>query len=118
VKLIKKRNFITSVLLLSVFVFLASTAFVFGAAWDADPGDLPDTTIKEVVINGINWLVGIVATVSVIIVLVGGVLWVTAGGDEERAKTARRYLVAGLAGLAVALGAWAIVRVITQTLFP
>lgn len=80
--------------------------------------DLPETKIKSVIVNAINWLVGIVATASVFIVMVSGTLWLTAGGDEERVKSSRRWLVGGVVGLIIALGAWAIVRVVTESLFP
>lgn len=116
-KLIKKKKYLTSIFLLTVFGILLAAAFVNAEAWDPNTGTLPNATIKGIVVKAINWLVGIVATIAVIIILISGVLWVTSGGNEERVKSARRFLVGGLAGLLVALGAWAIVRVITETLF-
>ena len=80
--------------------------------------DLPTPYIETVIVNAINWLAGIVAIVSVLIIVISGVLWVTAGGDEERIKSSRKWLIGGIGGLIIALAAWAIVRVVTESLFP
>ena len=74
--------------------------------------DLPTTNIKTVIINAINWIAGIIAIVAVLVVLVSGVVWMTAGGEEERVKTARKWLTAGLIGLAVSLAAVIIINVV------
>lgn len=57
-------------------------------------------------------LLGIVA---VVIVLIGGFTWMTAGGDEEKVGTAKKYIYSGVIGLAIILSAYAIANfVITQ----
>src|SRR3989344_4751519 len=98
-----KRN--TLISLFIVLSFLVNMHFVF-----AD--DLPSEKVEGVLIRAINWLAGILATVAVLMVLGGGVVWVTAGGEEDRVKSARKWIIAGLAGLALALGAFIIVQVI------
>ncbi|OGZ33480.1 MAG: hypothetical protein A3I88_00115 [Candidatus Portnoybacteria bacterium RIFCSPLOWO2_12_FULL_39_9] len=116
-KIIKKKNFLTSVLLLTLFAFLAGVVFVEAAVWDPANTNLPTNTIQQIIVNAINWLTGIVATVSVIVILIGGVYWITAGGDEERVKSSRRWMVGGIGGLIIALAAWAIVKVVTEKFF-
>ncbi|OGZ39931.1 MAG: hypothetical protein A3I20_03350 [Candidatus Portnoybacteria bacterium RIFCSPLOWO2_02_FULL_40_15] len=75
-------------------------------------GKLPTLPIETVIIRTINWIAGIIAIVAVLVVLVSGVVWMTAGGEEERVKTARKWLTAGLIGLAVSLAAVIIVNVV------
>ncbi|OGZ36270.1 MAG: hypothetical protein A3D38_01210 [Candidatus Portnoybacteria bacterium RIFCSPHIGHO2_02_FULL_40_23] len=101
------KNFkkISIIFFIIVFSFLVNMNFVF-----AD--DLPSEKVEGVLIRAINWLAGILATVAVLMVLGGGVVWVTAGGEEERVKTARKWLTAGLIGLAVSLAAVIIVNVV------
>ena len=101
------KNFkkISIIFFIIVFSFLVNMNFVF-----AD--DLPSEKVEGVLIRAINWLAGILATVAVLMVLGGGVVWVTAGGEEDRVKSARKWLTAGLIGLAVSLAAVIIVNVV------
>ena len=107
------KNFkkISIIFFIIVFSFLVNMNFVF-----AD--DLPSEKVEGVLIRAINWLAGILATVAVLMVLGGGVVWVTAGGEEERVKTARKWLTAGLIGLAVSLAAVIIVNVVLSLFRP
>jgi heme/copper-type cytochrome/quinol oxidase subunit 2 len=119
VKIIKKKkNLLLSLCLLIClligFVFWAGSSL---AAVEMPDTELPEKTMEEVLTNAVNWLAGIVALVSVLIVVIAGVLWATAGGDEDRIKSSRKWLIGGLGGLAVALGAWAMVKVIVMQLF-
>src|SRR3989338_10148980 len=100
---ISKRNPLISLFI--VLSFLVNMNFVF-----AD--DLPSEKVEGVLVRAINWLAGILATVAVLMVLGGGVVWVTAGGEEDRVKSARKWLTAGLIGLAVSLAAVIIVNVV------
>ena len=47
----------------------------------------------------------------------GGILYMTAGGDEGKVETAKKVLTGALLGLIIALLAWAIVNVIVTTIF-
>lgn len=75
----------------------------FANAAGLGSGDLA-TTIANLIRVGLGFL-GIVA---VVIVLIGGFKWVTAGGEEEKAKKAKKYIFQGLAGLVIVLAAYAI----------
>ena len=115
-----KKNLLIKAMLLAIFVFLISAGFFLATAAPAGMPtgiELPIKTLPEVITRAINWIAGLVALIAVIMVLISGVLWITAGGSEERAKSARRFLVGGLAGLAVALGAWALVKVVVYNFF-
>ena len=107
------KNFkkISIIFFIIVFSFLVNMNFVF-----AD--DLPSEKVEGVLIRAINWLAGILATVAVLMVLGGGVVWVTAGGEEDRVKSARKWLTAGLIGLAVSLAAVIIVNVVLSLFRP
>ncbi|MFA6132103.1 MAG: hypothetical protein WC702_03545 [Patescibacteria group bacterium] len=66
-------------------------------------GDLT-STIANLIRVGLGFL-GIVA---VVIILIGGFKWVTAGGEEEKVKKAKKYIFQGLIGLVIVLAAYAI----------
>ena len=79
--------------------------------------NLPSITIEQFLLNVINWLSGIVALVAVLVIIVAGLIWATAGGDEERTKSSRKWLIGGVTGAIISWGAWAIVQVIIKTFF-
>jgi hypothetical protein len=56
-----------------------------------------------------NILIAVVAIVAVIFIVIGGLQYVISGGDEERVKKARDYLIYGIVGLVVALLAFGVV---------
>ncbi len=77
------------------------------------PTQQPDLAVVAVKI--INWVLGFLALIAIVIVLIGGFEWMTAGGSEDKVKTAKKRLTYGLIGLAIIFLAWAIVRfVLTQ----
>ena len=67
-------------------------------------------------INIINWVAGIAGLISALIIVIAGIMWATASGDEDRQGTARKMLISGVVGLVIALAALAIVTVVTGRL--
>ena len=58
----------------------------------------------------INVVLGLLGVVAVVIILVAGFKWMTAGGNDEKVGEARKMLFAGIIGLAIILSAWAIAK--------
>ncbi|MFZ3031695.1 MAG: hypothetical protein WA082_01545 [Candidatus Moraniibacteriota bacterium] len=81
--------------------FLIPTAYA-GVITDATP-------ISQVLISVLNFLLSVAGIVGIIGLVVAGVLYLTAGGDEGRIKLAKRATVASGIGLGIALGALVIV---------
>lgn len=68
----------------------------------------PQSGINEIV-GFTNFVVSIVGPIGVLALLAGGVLYITAGGKEDKMERAKRLVVAAAAGLVVIYGAFAIV---------
>jgi len=51
---------------------------------------------------------GFLGIIAVIIVLVGGFKYMTAGGSEEKVGDAKKWIISGIIGLAIILSAYAI----------
>lgn len=52
--------------------------------------------------------------VALIFLVVGGIRWITSGGDKTKLDSARSHIVAAIVGLVIALLAYLIINVILQ----
>lgn len=58
--------------------------------------------------NAINIALSFVGVLFLIMMIVGGFIWMTAAGNEDRVKTAIKLIVAGVIGLVIVVSAYAI----------
>jgi hypothetical protein len=65
---------------------------------------------KPVVPSVVNVMMYIVGIISVIVLIVGGILYATSTGDEAKVKKAKGAIVAALVGLVFAVLAWTLVN--------
>ncbi|MFZ2189301.1 MAG: pilin [Candidatus Magasanikiibacteriota bacterium] len=66
--------------------------------------------LQQTIVQIINVALGLLGIVSVVIVLIGGFKWMTAGGNEEQVGEARKWIFSGIIGLAIIMSAWAIAK--------
>jgi len=53
---------------------------------------------------------------AVVIILIGGFKWMTAGGNEEQVEEAKKILIAGIIGLVIILASWGIANFVLGSL--
>jgi len=58
--------------------------------------------------NLMKWLLGLLGFIAIIGFAIAGILYLTAAGDEDRQKTAKRAMLYCIIGVIVALGGWVI----------
>lgn len=63
---------------------------------------------RDLAKNIINIILGFLGIVAVIIILMAGFQWMTAGGEEEKVTEARQRLIQGAIGLVLIIAAWVI----------
>lgn len=84
----------------------------FGANQDTGFGGVvPGQTYRDprdLARNIINIILGFLGIIAVIIILLAGFQWMTAGGEEEKVSEARQRLIQGAIGLVLILAAWII----------
>lgn len=71
--------------------------------------------LKATVTNIINWVLGLLGIVAVVMILYGGFVWLTAGGSEEKVGNAKKILGSAVIGLVIVILAWAIVNFVVNT---
>ena len=77
--------------------------------------NLTDESPVDVTMNVIQWALGMLGLIAVVMIIYGGFTWMTAAGNEERITKAKGVLKAAIIGLVVILLSWAIVYGVFST---
>lgn len=73
--------------------------------------------VNAVVSSAVDYLVtNVLAYLSILFILVGGIMYMTSGGDEKRMETAKKAWTAAAIGLAIALAAPTMIKAISDIL--
>ncbi len=101
-------------IVLSVSVLALAANFALADIAPPEGSDLPDLSPEDIIINIFNWLAGILALISVVVIVIAGIMWVTAGGNEDTVKKARGMILYAVIGLIIAGAAYGIVNVVVE----
>lgn len=71
---------------------------------------------RAIISNLIGLVSGFLGIIAVVLILVSGFQWMTAGGDEEVVKKAQQRLVQGVIGLILILSTWSVAYYVVNTL--
>ncbi len=71
-------------------------------------------TLAEIILNVLQVLLAIIGTLAITMLVVGGILYMSAGGDSNRIDTAKRTVIYAIIGLTVALISLVVVTQIGQ----
>lgn len=124
-KFFKKTVSILGVILVTVFfIFIFSlpalaqtTSAEISSGGPIDPGldileeplGLPTQDVRVVIARIIRIALGFVGIVMVVLIMYGGWLWMSAGGNSEQINKAKKVIINAAIGLAIMLSAYAIV---------
>jgi hypothetical protein len=89
----------------------AITGDAFAGAAGLGEADLVDT-IGQI----IRVALGFLGVIAVVIILLGGFKWMTAGGNDDKLKKAKGLLFSGIIGLVIILSAYAIASFVLSSL--
>ncbi len=66
-------------------------------------------TLLEIIQNVLNFLLSLVGVLAIVMLVWGGMMYLTSGGDEKRADSAKAIVKWAIVGIAVALGSLVLV---------
>lgn len=70
----------------------------------------------QIILNAVRYLLNFIGVVALIMIILGGFLWMTALGNEEKVQKAKKTIISGLTGLVIILLSYAIVGFIVERL--
>lgn len=109
---------VMSVMLFAPFVAPAPVHAAIGMpdSSDFDIGMDTDASLTEIIARLISIVLGFLGIIIVLIILYAGFTWMTAGGDPEKVKTAKQWMINGIIGLVIVAAAWAIAGFVTGSI--
>jgi len=78
--------------------------------------DLTGLQVAGIVRGAINLVLIVAAVIFFFMLVIGGIKWITSGGDKANTEGARNQITAALVGLVIVFAAWAIIQLV-QTFF-
>lgn len=73
-----------------------------------------NVTIITIIARVIKFVLGIVGVLALIMIIYGGILWMTSGGNVEQVKKGKNTLVWAILGLAIVFFAYSIVTFVIK----
>lgn len=99
--------------LLFLLLMLFQPIFAVYAQIDTSPLDKfpgPDEGLDVFVLGILNFIIGAASLVCVVMIVYSGYMYMTAGGDEQKVRTAQKTLTGSIIGLVVSLTASVLIR--------
>ena len=101
---------------LAIFALVAFIPPVFALELtnNMDNFQLGDSDPVEIITNIVTIVLAFLGLIAVIIILIGGFLWMTAGGNEDKVKKAKTMMIQGLIGLIIVLAAYGVASFVIE----
>lgn len=87
--------------------FLKEIGTILG--WGAIPGPVAGKSFLAIATSVLNFLLSVVGIIAVTMLVVGGFMYMTSAGDEDRAKTGKKIVQYSIVGIIIALAALVVV---------
>jgi len=79
-----------------------------------DPSLVQQTNLRDYVVNIVNFVLGFLGLVAVIIVIYGGFVYVTAAGSEEKTGKGKKSIMYAMIGIVIILISYALVNTVIK----
>lgn len=122
-----KKLISKNLLSLAIIMFLVLPVFAVAHTASAKALDLGIAAVenttqlsqddpREIVGRLINTAMLFLGIIAVVIILLAGFKWMTAGGNDDKVSEAKKLMGAGVIGLVIILAAWGIATFVLQEL--
>jgi len=123
----RKKNIFKFIVVLALFFIFSFPAFslaeeIPGGTEAASKGlgeakaGLPEFDITAKIGSIISTILGFVGILFLILMIAGGLMWMTAGGSEDKLGKAKKLITGAVVGMLIVFSAYAITYFVTETL--
>lgn len=110
----KKILYLLSPVMLVSFATEAMAQQTTGQVNTVPAVNLSIQQVYQTFVNVMNWVFSFAIVLAVILIIVGGVSYMTAGGDDTKLGTAKKRIIWGLVGAAIVIVAWGLISLIAN----
>lgn len=116
-----KQTLLVFALMIGAITFLSMIPAAGAAGSILNIGDNPDTisqttggatSIRQLILTIINYFLGFLGLIAVIMVIYGGVTYVISAGEDEKIQSAKKIIMYSLIGIIIVLLSFVAVRMI------
>jgi len=79
-----------------------------------DPTLTQQTNLRDFIVNAVNFVLGFLGLVAVVMIIYGGFMYVTAGGAEEQTTKGKKSVMYAVVGIVIILISFALVNTIIK----
>lgn len=97
-----------------VYLFLPALAFAQIPPPAGGPRSVGE--LFNLFISILGWVFSFAVVLAILLIIWGGVTYMTAGGDDTKIGNAKKRIIWGLVGVAIIIGAWAIIYIVASIL--
>jgi len=95
-------------------IFAAIIALFFAFSASAQVTGLTNKSVAQIIAGAIDWLLGIVAGLAILFIIIGGIYYTTAAGDDQRMETGKSMITYSIIGLLFILISYSIVITVNK----
>ncbi len=114
------KNIIISVFVIIMFfagMFLIQDICLAANGITAPTGTgLPTGSIAGSIGKIIKTIAGVIGGLSILMIVIGGIMYISSGGDSSKAESAKNTVLYAVIGLIIALTAWIVVNTVITNL--
>ena len=85
---------------------------MFNCPDDCKPAGIPDKSIEDAIEDAVSWILGFALALSIVMLIYGGLYYVTSSGDTEKATTSKKIIKYALLGIAIAGTSYVILQLV------
>lgn len=109
-KPVRNIKIIPVIFLFAAFAFAAEAAVNFPNTGGYD-------TVDDLVTAVSNWFLGLVAVIAVLFLIVGGIYYLTAYGDENKMREGKKIITYTIYGLVIILISYSVITTLNNIIF-
>ncbi len=94
--------------------FLKEISGILGWTMPSTPGYGSPLSLAQIALKALDFLLSIVGVLALIMLIVGGVMYLTSAGDENRIDQGKKIVTYSIVGIVIALAAMLIVKQIAN----